>query len=750
MTPPVSPSLPTGNASGVKVIRATPGAARTRTFASPFRSGRQSATPEAPEKPAVDVLEELETLDAGGPDAPQAAARVASAVSAAESKAAHRSAPRTRKVVAAAPVAPVAPVEDELDAYDDLDEDPVLPAKGFKLSLEDMADAMLAGDSMMDFGAEFGSEFGSAAGSGSAFGSGSGRGAAADEDELDLDTDLELDEDEEDFDLDALEAQLEAAAAAGASKAAAARSQRGAPVAARAAEPAPRAAAVAPAKPVVVELDEDDEATQAALEAELEALEDLALDEELAALDALESMGELDGMVGDEFAHPLSPGKGLPSLKGSAPVAPSPTAAPATQSAPLAKQEAVAKQEAATAETAQPSAVEHSPEAAAAPEAAPALAAAPRRAPAVSEADAALHARGAQAADWLLNRVGRGLSSTLDGMRRELARLDPAHRLVPEAEGNVVATHQRAAATLLKHGFTLDKRQPSVKTSFSVTLGPGAPGPVAVFVIEESGNLAEASDAGAVLGAATALASVAPGLGLTVRVLGVPTGIKGGVGALLDEGFFDGATLAICANVGNEDGVGVQAPGDRRWDISFAAPKVVGLAEVDARDAVSLARSAVSLAQSRLPSGVTVDLSDAPGSAASSAARASLLLGVSATAEVELEAATERVLACFEGAGMAAGARFKATSLDGPNAGLRQDAVLVGAYRACTIQRGRVVPLVSGARSSSGIARLSRKVPTLQPTIGHEPDGSSTQAVLDAAFGLALAAASGCLAGTAA
>lgn len=635
MTPlPAKSSLPAGQAGDVTVIRVSTGTPRKRTFASPFRSGRQAATPESTHDAEPDPLAGWDSFgepdDAGDAAEPGTALTTkAGATTTSKTRAAAKStaakasatpkATRTRKTPASGPVtvireaAPATAPEPAPDAAHALTRQEAIAPTTTAASLDLAAPSAHAAQS------------------------------AAEVDEPGLD----------DAELVALEAALDA-----------------------------------------------------------------ELDAELAAAGGADDEAALERMLA---------AAATPAATEQAPIKP-PASSPARPAmSPL------------------------SPVAPVAPRLRPEASAPAPEAPAVvlSDAELALHSRGADAAAWLGGRVGQPVLAALAEANRALMGLTPSKHAAKNQETAHAQAHQRAAAVLLHHGFSLDKRQPGVRTAFSATVGANSGGPLAVFVIESGavGDTRAATHAAAVLGGALGLAAVAPGLGLSVRVLGVPGGEgNDALETLLREGFVDGATLVVAAREGERAEVGTNAPADRQWDVVFSAKEASVLTlGGDAADALELARLALGLAQRHVPEGVVVETS---GFAAPEGS-AGLRVRLHGDSPDLLDATADRVQACLEAAVTGTGTRMRRTARHDAGTGLRQDAVLVGAYRAAANRRGNQIALAEGTVASAGLGIVSQKVPTLHPSV---PQGESTAdvyAMLDAAYGLAIAAAAGCLAGTA-
>jgi metal-dependent amidase/aminoacylase/carboxypeptidase family protein len=110
---------------------------------------------------------------------------------------------------------------------------------------------------------------------------------------------------------------------------------------------------------------------------------------------------------------------------------------------------------------------------------------------------------------------------------------------------------------------------------------------------------------------------------------------------------------------------------------------------------------------------------------------------------------------CLEAGALASGSTLKVTPTGNAYAELRQDRYLSQAYREAMSAKGRAVAFNEEPVASTDMGNVSQLVPSIHPLLGYDVDGaahhtaefaaygssaSADRAVLDGAFGLALAA----------
>ena len=366
--------------------------------------------------------------------------------------------------------------------------------------------------------------------------------------------------------------------------------------------------------------------------------------------------------------------------------------------------------------------------------------------------------------------VERALWAAVERAAPTLVDLSHALHADPELSGDEHRAAERVRRILAGSGFRLGP-QPGAPTALCAESGEG--GLVVVLCVEYDAlpGIGHACghnvNAAAAVGAALALAELADALGITVRVLGTPAEESyGGKVDLLEEGWFDGAGLALMAHAGGEDIVGGGSLALGCWDAVFTGhPAHAAAAPHEGRnalDALVVAQTAVALARQQLPPGVVVSLVVTDGGDAPhvSPARAAARFEIRARDLAALESARARVLRCFEAGAHAAGCDLEIERRGHVFGELRQDGFLSAAYAEAMRRRGRAVRHDPTPVASTDMGNVSHAVPSIHPLVGYEVDGavhhtpdfarhgnspSADRAVLDAAFGLASAAAAAAL-----
>ncbi|WP_327294752.1 amidohydrolase [Streptomyces sp. NBC_01197] len=266
------------------------------------------------------------------------------------------------------------------------------------------------------------------------------------------------------------------------------------------------------------------------------------------------------------------------------------------------------------------------------------------------------------------------------------------------------------------------------------------------------------------VGAALGLAAVADELGLTVKLIGTPAEEDiGGKVLLLDAGVFDDVAAAMMVHAAPEDSVGASSLAIGSWDITYRGkPSHAALAPwegVNALDAMTVAQTAVGLLRQQLPPGVVVHGIVTDGGQAVNVipARTRARWEVRALTVEQLAEAWQRVRACFEAGALATGAELEVAPHGRDFADMRQDADMTQAYVEALGEVGRTATLRHGeSMASTDMGNVSRRVPTIHPTIGYDTGGArqhtpeftaygkspgADRAVLDGATALALTGA---------
>lgn len=358
------------------------------------------------------------------------------------------------------------------------------------------------------------------------------------------------------------------------------------------------------------------------------------------------------------------------------------------------------------------------------------------------------------------------ISAALEHWQPRILRLSHAIHADPELSGAEFRAAKRASALLRSGGFSFDGAQPVLPTAFSALYGTGE---LVVALCVEYDALPAIGhacghnvNAASAVGAALALAAVADELGITVKVLGTPAEeTTGGKVDLIDEGFFDDVNLAMMAHAGAEDVIGGSSLAMCMWDVLFEGRPAHAAAApsegINALDALVVAQTALALARQQLPPGSIVSLIVSEGGTAVNVIPERARAGVEMRAPslASLRVIQDRVRRCLEAGALASGATLQVTPAGNDYAELRQDRFLSEAYRGAMNARGRDVVYNNEPVASTDMGNVSQLVPSIHPLLGYDVGGaahhtaefaaygssaSADRAVLDGAFGLAVAA----------
>ncbi len=360
------------------------------------------------------------------------------------------------------------------------------------------------------------------------------------------------------------------------------------------------------------------------------------------------------------------------------------------------------------------------------------------------------------------DRVG----TAVERWEGDILRLSHAIHADPELSGEEFRAAKRVTALLKGAGFRFDDGQPVLPASFSARFGTGEL--VVAFCVEYDalpvighacGHNVNAASA---VGAALALSAVADDVGVTVKVLGTPAEEStGGKVELIKEGYFGDVSLAVMAHAAAEDVIGGSSLAMSMWDVLFegrAAHAAAAPEEgVNALDGLVVAQTAIALARQQLPSGSVVSLIVKEGGSAVNVIpdRAQASVEMRAPSITNLRVIQERVRRCLEAGAHASRSALTITPSGNDYAELRQDPFLSEAYRRAMALRGRVVVFDDKPVASTDMGNVSQLVPSIHPALGYDVGGaahhtamfaaygasaSADRAVLDGAFGLAMAA----------
>lgn len=362
--------------------------------------------------------------------------------------------------------------------------------------------------------------------------------------------------------------------------------------------------------------------------------------------------------------------------------------------------------------------------------------------------------------------VERSISAALERWGPEILGLSHAIHADPELSGQEFRAAKRVSRLLRIAGFSFDSTQPLLPASFAGKFGTGDLVVALCVEYDALPTIGHACghnvNAACAVGAALALAAVADDLGITVKVLGTPAEeTSGGKVDLIGEGFFEDVSLAMMAHAAAEDVIGGSSLAMGMWDVLFEGRPAHAAAApwegVNALDALLVAQTAIALARQQLPSGSIVSLIVTEGGSAVNVIpeRARASVEMRSPSLRNLRIIEERVRRCLEAGALASGSTLKVTATGNAYAELRQDRYLSGAYREAMSARGRAVAFNEEPVASTDMGNVSQIVPSIHPMLGYDVGGaahhtaefaahgssaSADRAVLDGAFGLAMAA----------
>lgn len=358
-------------------------------------------------------------------------------------------------------------------------------------------------------------------------------------------------------------------------------------------------------------------------------------------------------------------------------------------------------------------------------------------------------------------------ASVVAAHRADLLALSRAIHADPELAFEEHHAVARVAAELENAGFAVTVGVHGLETALRATYGTGDFHAVICVEYDALPGVGHACGhniiAAAGVGAALAAAAVADHLGLTVTVLGTPAEEHGGGKVLmLADGAWDDATISLMVHPYPADAwpttTSMQAV--HRLRVTFTGQGAHAAAAPhqarNASDAATIALVAVGLLRQQVRDGARINaiITEAGVVTNIIAERSVVELEVrEATAEA-LTALETRVLACFEGAAIAAGVDWAVTETEPLYADLRQDEWLVGRFAEHLAATGRTLDPTEPHRSggSTDMGNVSHVIPSIHPVVGvlgatgsiHTAEfavaaggPAGDQAVLDAAVALA-------------
>ncbi|BCI53473.1 peptidase M20 [Mycolicibacterium litorale] len=327
----------------------------------------------------------------------------------------------------------------------------------------------------------------------------------------------------------------------------------------------------------------------------------------------------------------------------------------------------------------------------------------------------------------------------------------------PETAWREVRAHRRLTALLESEGFSVDARAGGLDTAFHATAGAGHVH--VAFVAEYDAlpglghacghNLIAAASVGAAL-MVRAAEETAPGLGLTVHVIGTPAEEGGGGKILmLEAGQFAGIDAAMMMHPGPADAARAEPFAVAHWEVTYRGVGAHAAAYphlgVNAADGFTVAQVAIGLLRQHLPAtvrvhGVVTEAGTAPN------AIPELAVGrwyVRAASLPELDDVERRIRACFEAGATATGCELEIRDESPRYSEFRTDEQLLDWFirNAAALGRDMTAPPPEGAAAmktaSTDMGNVSQHVRAIHPYlgIGSLPAVNHQRAFADAAVG---------------
>lgn len=363
------------------------------------------------------------------------------------------------------------------------------------------------------------------------------------------------------------------------------------------------------------------------------------------------------------------------------------------------------------------------------------------------------------------------VDSRVDGARTSLVELSRAVHADAEIAFEEHTSADRVASALEAGGFEIESGVAELETAFVATAGSGE---LTIGICAEYDALPGIGHAcghniiaAAATGAGLALASVADDLGITVKVFGTPAEERGGGKVLmLNAGVFDGVHAAMMVHPSPREQPifpclavsQLQVTATGKTSHASAFPEL----GINAADALTVAQVGIGLLRQHLPAtvrvhGIITDGGMAPNIVPGTASGEWF---VRAETLEELAKVEARIVACFEGGGLAAGATIAVEPVGPPYSHFRHDADLAGSWLTHALAMDRPL-VIEGVRSvddmirtsgSTDMANVSMAIPSIHPmmalptngAVNHQPEftaacvtADADRAVRDGAVGMA-------------
>lgn len=300
----------------------------------------------------------------------------------------------------------------------------------------------------------------------------------------------------------------------------------------------------------------------------------------------------------------------------------------------------------------------------------------------------------------------------------------------------------RAAAWLTefleRQGFRVQRGICDTPTAFKATYGKGRP---IIGILAEYDALPRLGHAcghniiaTAAVGAGVAARHAVDAAGGAVVVFGTPAEEGGGGKVVMAErGAFRELDAAMMVHPAGEDRAGVLALACVTLEVEFFGRAAHAAAHphlgVNALDALVLAWNGLNALRQHLREGSRVHGIITDGGEASNVipAHAAASLMVRARDDILLDELLPKVLACFEGAAQATGARLQHRWGSQRFAAMRANQALAELYAGNMMVLGRtVLPMSSEHPFSTDMGNVSALVPSMHPLLAIAPQGGAT------------------------
>jgi amidohydrolase len=293
---------------------------------------------------------------------------------------------------------------------------------------------------------------------------------------------------------------------------------------------------------------------------------------------------------------------------------------------------------------------------------------------------------------------------------------------------------------LAEHGFDVETGVADLPTALTATYGSGD---LVVGICAEYDALPGVGHAcghnviaAAAVAAGLGLASVADDVGITVKVLGTPAEEGGGGKILmLDRGAFAGIHAAMMVHPAPEERVDPPTLAVAHIDVEFRGRDAHASAYpergLNAADALTVSQVAIGLLRQHITAtdrihGIVRHGGDAPNIVPSHTTGSWYVRAQTLAELAELQPRVER---CFEAGALATGCTYEVTAGSPPYSEFDHDSAMCELYKRNIETVGRTVPELGTATfreaGSTDMANISLALPTIQPMIAIESEGSS-------------------------